>query len=81
MESQDETRINQARDWLSKVLDNYHRHLSDSEGNPFAGIPELTNAEGAYCLFSCESQAWSCSGLIELVYELNYFESIEKVHD
>jgi glycogen debranching enzyme len=69
--SEDKVRIEKARSWISSVLEDYQEFLTDTSKNPFAGIPELTNSDGAPCHFSCDSQAWSSSGLIELVYDLN----------
>jgi hypothetical protein len=69
--SGDKIRVEKARCWISGVLEGYQEYLTDSKTNPFAGLPELTNADGAYCRDSCDSQAWSCSGLIELVHDLN----------
>jgi len=34
------------------------------------GLPELTNKDGAPCLFSCPSQAWSSATILSLQFEL-----------
>ncbi len=46
------------------------RHATCLQGNPFAGLPELTNKDGAACPGSCPSQAWSGAGMVEVIAEL-----------
>jgi glycogen debranching enzyme len=53
------------------VLEGYEEFVCDLDGNGFAGVPELTNKDGEKCDGSCESQAWSCAGLVELICDLN----------
>ncbi|GLB41961.1 putative glycogen debranching enzyme, glucanotransferase domain [Lyophyllum shimeji] len=40
------------------------RHI---ENDPWAGLPELTNADGQYCADSCNTQAWSASTLLDFL--------------
>lgn len=45
-----------------------HRHLL--RNSPAAGLPELTNENGAVCGDSCWSQAWSTACLLEVVLQV-----------
>lgn len=56
--------------WIQKVLMNHKWHLINFKDNPYAGLPELTNAEGHNCGGSCPTQAWSSATLIELIHDL-----------
>ncbi|CAF3842347.1 unnamed protein product [Rotaria sp. Silwood1] len=38
--------------------------------NDWKGLPELTNADGRLCPYSCNLQAWSSATLIEALYDL-----------
>jgi glycogen debranching enzyme len=39
--------------------------------DPWAGLPELTNSNGAYCHDSCRTQAWSASTILDVLEEMN----------
>ncbi|XP_077471646.1 glycogen debranching enzyme [Stigmatopora argus] len=45
------------------------RHYTNLERSPWKGLPELTNENGQYCPFSCETQAWSLACLLEVLYD------------
>ncbi|KAJ2787369.1 bifunctional 4-alpha-glucanotransferase/amylo-alpha-1,6-glucosidase [Coemansia interrupta] len=51
-------------------------HISNSN---FAGLPELTNQDGAYCRDSCDTQAWSSGCLLMALHEMIQLE--ENVHE
>lgn len=39
--------------------------------DPWAGLPELTNKDGAVCHDSCATQAWSASTILDVLEEIN----------
>lgn len=49
-----------------------HRHHIQSD--PWAGLPELTNLNGAFCRDSCQSQAWSTSTILDALFEIYQFQ-------
>ncbi|KAL7386629.1 hypothetical protein ABVT39_011254 [Epinephelus coioides] len=52
---------------VKNVLSRHYTHL---ERSPWKGLPELTNENGQYCPFSCETQAWSLATVLETLYDL-----------
>ncbi|KAK2843994.1 hypothetical protein Q5P01_010653 [Channa striata] len=52
---------------VKNVLSRHYTHL---ERSPWKGLPELTNENGQYCPFSCETQAWSLATVLEVLYDL-----------
>ncbi|KAI4893230.1 hypothetical protein NFI96_025576, partial [Prochilodus magdalenae] len=52
---------------VKNVLSRHYVHL---ERSPWRGLPELTNENGQYCSFSCETQAWSVATVLEVLYDL-----------
>ncbi|XP_058498944.1 glycogen debranching enzyme isoform X2 [Solea solea] len=52
---------------VKNVLSRHYTHL---EKSPWKGLPELTNQDGQYCPFSCETQAWSLATVLEVLYDL-----------
>lgn len=49
------------------VLSKHREYIGN---NPWMGLPELTNADGAYCRDACPTQTWSSACLIELLWDL-----------
>uniref|UniRef100_A0A8C4DB78 Glycogen debranching enzyme n=1 Tax=Dicentrarchus labrax TaxID=13489 RepID=A0A8C4DB78_DICLA len=52
---------------VKNVLSRHYTHL---ERSPWKGLPELTNENGQYCPFSCETQAWSLATVLEVLCDL-----------
>ncbi|KAF4805468.1 hypothetical protein TURU_000863 [Turdus rufiventris] len=52
---------------IKNVLSRHYVHL---ERSSWKGLPELTNENGQYCPFSCETQAWSIGVILEVLYDL-----------
>ncbi|XP_027724061.1 glycogen debranching enzyme isoform X1 [Vombatus ursinus] len=52
---------------VKNVLSRHYVHL---ERSPWKGLPELTNENGQYCSFSCETQAWSIAAILEILFDL-----------
>ncbi|XP_034028557.1 glycogen debranching enzyme-like [Thalassophryne amazonica] len=46
------------------------RHSVHLERSQWKGLPELTNKNGQYCPFSCESHASSAATVLEVLYDL-----------
>ncbi|CAB1345998.1 unnamed protein product [Coregonus sp. 'balchen'] len=40
------------------------------QGSIVLGLLELTNENGQYCPFSCETQAWFTTTILEVLYDL-----------
>ncbi|KAI8079775.1 glycogen debranching enzyme [Halteromyces radiatus] len=52
---------------VARILCN---HRDEIKKNPWRGLPELTNKDGAPCWDSCFTQAWSSSTLLDLFYDM-----------
>ncbi|KAI9459032.1 glycoside hydrolase family 13 protein [Russula earlei] len=39
--------------------------------DPWAGLPELTNKDGAFCNDSCATQAWSASTILDILEDIS----------
>ncbi|KAF9354066.1 hypothetical protein BGX26_008122 [Mortierella sp. AD094] len=61
-------------DMVKETVYELHRlmlpHKAQLETSPWAGLAELTNLDGAICLDACQSQAWSSSTLLDLLYDI-----------
>lgn len=58
--------------YVSEILLEHRRHVAT---DAWAGLPELTNANGAYCHDSCDTQAWSASTILDVLEEMNALSS------
>lgn len=52
--------------WAEHFL-RFRRAIHES---PWQGLPELTNAHGAECYYSCPSQAWSSATALDALYDI-----------
>ncbi|KAJ1655342.1 bifunctional 4-alpha-glucanotransferase/amylo-alpha-1,6-glucosidase [Dispira simplex] len=56
------------------LVHEFHRILLNHKQaivtSPFAGLPELTNENGAFCSGSCPTQAWSAATLLSFLNDL-----------
>eukprot|EP00842_Homolaphlyctis_polyrhiza_P003324 jgi/Hompol1/3993/HPOL_000689-RA len=66
----DPTRVDMELVWVQRQLLVHKKHMADVQASPFAGLPELTNENGAFCSGSCPTQAWSSATLLEVVMDL-----------
>ncbi|XP_055084309.1 glycogen debranching enzyme isoform X1 [Periophthalmus magnuspinnatus] len=64
---EDESFYSRSVTLVKNVLSRHYTHL---ERSPWKGLPELTNENGQYCPFSCETQAWSLATVLEVLYDL-----------
>ncbi|XP_035698387.1 glycogen debranching enzyme-like isoform X2 [Branchiostoma floridae] len=55
-------------DKVKVTLSNHHQALLKS---PWKGLPELTNADGAFCKDGCPTQAWSASTILDVLYDMD----------
>ncbi|XP_061377922.1 glycogen debranching enzyme [Danaus plexippus] len=44
--------------------------VAEMRSSPWRGLPELSNAGGAFCKDSCRTQAWSSSCMLEVLHDL-----------
>ncbi|KZT27841.1 glycoside hydrolase family 133 protein [Neolentinus lepideus HHB14362 ss-1] len=72
-----DTRVGTGREDPTETLHYLYRHLLTMrrhvQNDPWAGLPELTNKDGAYCHDSCNTQAWSSSCI------LDFLETVHKL--
>ena len=48
-------------------LAKYERHITQ---DPWRGLPEICNENGAFCPDGCPTQAWSSACLLDVLYDL-----------
>ncbi|KZT59916.1 glycoside hydrolase family 133 protein [Calocera cornea HHB12733] len=59
---------NETLQYLLTSLLPARRHIRSA---PWAGLPELTNRNGAYCHDACPTQAWSASTLLDFLEDVH----------
>lgn len=59
--------------WCAERLRGVRAHLAGS-GGLWAGLPELTNREGAPCEDSCPTQAWSAATVLHALLQLEPYQ-------
>lgn len=52
---------------VNSMMLEHRKHIRSS---PWAGLPELTQADGAHCPDSCATQAWSAAALLDALEEM-----------
>ena len=52
---------------IARITRAHRDHIST---DIWAGLPELTNKDGETCWDSCFTQAWSASGLLDLMFDM-----------
>jgi len=57
---------------IRKLLVPHRQAIAES---PWCSLPELTNANGAFCRDGCPSQAWSVASIIDAIDELEHYLS------
>jgi glycogen debranching enzyme len=57
---------------LYRILLAPRHHIQD---DPWAGLPELTNDKGQHCSYSCTTQAWSASTLLDFLQTAHEMQS------
>ncbi|KAK0522150.1 bifunctional 4-alpha-glucanotransferase/amylo-alpha-1,6-glucosidase [Tilletia horrida] len=62
--------------FISNQLLEHRRHIKESA---WAGLPELTNDQGAFCGDSCPTQAWSASTLLDVLEEMHQIQKRARV--
>ncbi|XP_068630910.1 glycogen debranching enzyme isoform X2 [Battus philenor] len=55
--------------------------VAELRASAWRGLPELTNAGGAYCADSCRSQAWSAATVLEALREAEMSRSARTLTD
>ncbi|KAJ3319863.1 hypothetical protein HDV06_005839 [Boothiomyces sp. JEL0866] len=55
---------------IEKIILEHKSFMLNTDKNPYQGLPELTNKDGALCPPSCPTQAWSSAVFLELINDL-----------
>lgn len=66
---------NRIKETIAETYSILTKHLKEIEASHWRGLPELTNENGSYCADSCRTQAWSMATVLEVLHDLNKFQS------
>ncbi|KAF8636427.1 hypothetical protein AX17_003609 [Amanita inopinata Kibby_2008] len=76
-----DSRIGYGKNDVSQTLHHLHHILlaprHHIQSDPWAGLPELTNADGEHCADSCNTQAWSASTLLDFLESVHQMRRTE----
>jgi glycogen debranching enzyme len=64
----EETDVKELAHNVSRMLVNHKKHISESV---WRGLTELTNKDGSVCAYSCPTQAWSSSTILDALHDLS----------
>lgn len=69
-----DTKYGQGKDDKSQTLHHLHSVILPArqhiQKDPWRGLPELTNKDGEFCPFACNTQAWSSSCILDFLQEV-----------
>ncbi|KAI6024074.1 glycoside hydrolase family 13 protein [Pisolithus microcarpus] len=72
-----DTRVGEGKDDPTTTLHRLHRALlqprNHIQTDAWAGLPELTNENGAFCRDSCNTQAWSASTMLDFLEDVHEY--------
>lgn len=54
-------------------------HYKNITTDAWRGLPELTNKNNKFCVFSCKTQAWSIATILDALYTMLELEKNGKI--